>query len=78
MVIVNIKGGLGNQMFQFAFIAGAINTGKTIKFNISTYSQYQIHTGFELNRVFNNIPLQVACTRDLFYFVKRGLLKQKY
>jgi hypothetical protein len=50
----NIIGGLGNQMFQYA--AGralALKSGQGLKVDITDFSGYQLHHGFELNRLFN-------------------------
>lgn len=54
MVITNIIGGLGNQMFQYA--AGralALDRGVPLLLDISGFSNYQLHNGFELGRIFN-------------------------
>lgn len=54
MVISNIIGGLGNQMFQFA--AGlAISKNRNVLYllDVSSFRNYQLHQGFELNKVFD-------------------------
>ncbi len=54
MVISNILGGIGNQMFQYA--AGrslALTTSQSLVFDLNDFSDYKLHHGFELNRVFN-------------------------
>lgn len=54
MVISHILGGIGNQMFQYA--AGrtlSITNGQRFLIDLSDFSNYRLHQGFELNRVFN-------------------------
>ena len=54
MKIVNIIGGLGNQMFQYAFLlALREHTGDECLMDTSKFATYGLHNGFELNRVFN-------------------------
>jgi hypothetical protein len=53
MVISNIIGGLGNQMFQYA--AGkslSLKFRVPLKLNTRDFLGYQLHQGFELNRLF--------------------------
>ena len=54
MVISNILGGLGNQMFQYA-AARALSAakGQPLYLDVSDFSGYRLHNGFELSRVFN-------------------------
>lgn len=50
MIIMKIKGGLGNQLFQYAFgRALAIKFGKKLKFDLSFYRQQDLRS-FALNR----------------------------
>ena len=54
MIITNIIGGLGNQMFQYAAgRAHSLKLGVPLKLDAKDFSGYQLHQGFELNRVFN-------------------------
>lgn len=65
MIISNLIGGLGNQMFQFA--AGwalAQQKGEVFKVDISGFSNYQLHQGFELQRIFP-FEVEVASAEDL-------------
>lgn len=53
MIIVNLIGGLGNQMFQYA--AGRAlswRLSKPLRLDVSGFAGYGLHQGFELSRVF--------------------------
>lgn len=53
MIFVNLIGGLGNQMFQYALgRALSITKGVPLRLDISDFESYQLHQGFELHRVF--------------------------
>ena len=65
MVISNLIGGLGNQMFQYA--AGralSLKIGATFVLDISGFENYELHQGFELQRVFNH-PFEIASEADI-------------
>lgn len=53
MFIIKILGGLGNQMFQYAFYKSLLCKGKLVKADISDFKVYDIHNGYELKNVFN-------------------------
>lgn len=54
MIIVNLIGGLGNQMFQYAVARSlAIRKKVPLYLDISPYRTYKKHQGFELKRIFN-------------------------
>ena len=53
MVLAEVSGGLGNQMFQYALVIGLQETFKEeIYADISSYKNYNLHNGLELERVF--------------------------
>ena len=61
MKIINIIGGLGNQMFQYALaiVLRQKNLEESVFIDISHFHGYHLHSGFELQRVFD-IQLPIA------------------
>lgn len=58
MKIVLIQGGLGNQMFQYAFYR-ALQVqfpNEEIKVDLSFYKKHHCHNGYELEKIFNLKP----------------------
>lgn len=54
MVISQIIGGLGNQMFQYAAARSfALKSNTPLYLDISDFSDYGLHQGFELKKIFN-------------------------
>lgn len=54
MIVSHIIGGLGNQMFQYATgRALSLLRGQPLRLDVSGFSGYGLHQGFELQRVFN-------------------------
>jgi len=72
MVIIKLKGGLGNQMFQYAAAFHHILKGKEVKFDISYYDNDSRHGGYWLEKAFN-INLVKATKRDVFYFLEKAI-----
>ncbi|MDO8927293.1 MAG: alpha-1,2-fucosyltransferase [Sideroxyarcus sp.] len=65
MVISKVIGGLGNQMFQYAAgRAASLAQGVPLRLDISGFTNYGLHQGFELNRVFNCLA-DIACEGDV-------------
>jgi len=65
MIIVNLIGGLGNQMFQYACgYALGRDSGLTVKVTADLLDTYSRHNGPELNRVFRT-SAPVAEPRDM-------------
>ncbi|MDR1985249.1 MAG: alpha-1,2-fucosyltransferase [Prevotellaceae bacterium] len=57
MKIVCLQGGLGNQMFQYAFYRYLKTKGRRVVLDASSKS-LNFHTGFELPRIFPNIRIE--------------------
>lgn len=66
MKIVNVIGGLGNQMFQYALFIALKNRFpyEEILLDASLMSSYGIHNGLELTRVFG-LEIPQASFRQL-------------
>lgn len=65
MHIVKILGGLGNQMFQYAFACELeLRSKRQVQLDLSSYGTYGLHNGYELQRVFG-INAQSADVRDV-------------
>lgn len=61
---MHLAGGLGNQMFQYAFArANAIRLATELRVDLS-HKSLQIHNGFELNEVFN-IHAKIVSQQEL-------------
>jgi hypothetical protein len=60
MIISNLIGGLGNQMFQYAAAKSlSVKYNTPLLLDIGGFRNYTLHNGFELNRVFN-ISAEIA------------------
>jgi hypothetical protein len=65
MVITNLIGGLGNQMFQYAVgRALSLHHGVPLRLDVSDFSRYELHQGYELQRVFD-CTAQIASKADM-------------
>ena len=71
MIIVRIVGGLGNQMFQYAYAKSLQQKGFDVQIDISKFKTYKLHGGYHLDSY--NIDLQKAGSLDTFL----SLLKLK-
>lgn len=87
MIIVRFLGGLGNQLFQYAFYKQLeLNyPHEVIKADITEFKNYALHNGFELEQVFD-LTLNKACQKEInkvksgrsfFAKVKRKLIGYK-
>lgn len=85
MIVSNIIGGLGNQLFQFA-IAFSVAKSLNVDFGVdlSEIREYKVHNGYELERIFG---IKKEISRDelskIFGFqvlpsVRRVLRKTKF
>ena len=65
MIITQIIGGLGNQMFQYAMArALSLERQTPLLLDISHFDTYRRHQGFELKRIFN-CSSQIATKNDV-------------
>lgn len=75
MKIVNVIGGLGNQMFQYAFALSLkdkfpdedilIDTQHFNYLFLKKYKSCNLHNGYEINKVFKGTSLPVASRKEL-------------
>jgi len=65
MVIVDVSGGLGNQMFQYA--AGRALSEKLqqpLRLDVTSFNDYSLHNGFELESVFLE-DIQISSKQEI-------------
>ncbi len=68
MIVGKITGGLGNQMFQYAYYRGiASSLNVNLKLDVSVYNKTSIHEGFLLENAFS-IRSDYASRNDLDLF----------
>jgi hypothetical protein len=61
MIITNLIGGLGNQLFQYAAgHAAARRAGTELRVSLDMFDRYRLHQGYELSRVFAVDPLPAS------------------
>jgi hypothetical protein len=74
MIIVRILGGLGNQMFQYAYAKALSLDGYYVKLDLSKIKKYKLHGGYQLDKY--KIDLEIA---DSFSILlgKIGMKKSK-
>lgn len=85
---VIITGGLGNQMFQYAFVLALRTKGINVKLDISYYDywkkyNWKMHNGYELEKVFgikenciNKQGLHMKWLRLLDHYDPMGIIKK--
>ncbi|WP_298883518.1 alpha-1,2-fucosyltransferase [uncultured Polaribacter sp.] len=74
MIIVRIVGGLGNQMFQYAYARALSLKGHNVTLDISKFKKYKLHGGYQLDKY--KIDLNLADSFSTF-LGKIGLKKSK-
>ena len=62
MIVIKIIGGLGNQMFQYAYAKALEHKGYEVKIDISAFENYKLHGGFQLDHY--NIDLEVTTKEE--------------
>lgn len=73
MKIVNVIGGLGNQMFQCAFAIALKENHpfEDVRLDTSHFNGYGLHNGYEISSVFSNFAVPIAekgAIKELSYY----------
>ena len=63
MVIIRIVGGLGNQMFQYAYAKALQLSGYNVEIDISKFKKYKLHGGYQLDKY--KIDLEAASSLSI-------------
>jgi len=67
MKIVKFLGGLGNQLFQYAFFLALAQKFKHVKADLIDFEDYKLHNGFELETIFNiKLPEISSFERNIY------------
>lgn len=75
MVILRMWGGLGNQMFIYAFARRLIKEGRTAKADMNWYENFSSHNGYELERIFDiSFPIANSIEVSKYTDNKIGIL----
>lgn len=77
MVIVRIIGGLGNQMFQYAYAKSLQERGYKVKIDISKFKKYKLHGGYQLDKFNIDIKPSTALSNFLSKLGVRKSIKEK-
>jgi len=75
MIIIKISGGLGNQLYQYTLyrLLSKRYPNVKIKADISNYKLYNVHNGYELDRIFGKEKKQIIpLTNSLEQFFHCG------
>lgn len=79
MIITNLLGGLGNQMFQAACgRAHSLRTGQSLKLSVDQFNGYRLHNGYEIAKVFRWQPALATSgeLRDLLGWQSHPLVRR--
>jgi hypothetical protein len=74
MVIVKVLGGLGNQMFQYAYAKSLQSLGHNVKIDNSSFDTYTLHGGYQLDKY--DIDLEIASRDDILSVCKGSIGKK--
>ena len=56
MIVVRILGGLGNQLFQYAYAKSLASKGYKVKIDITAFKNYKLHGGYQLHEFKIDLP----------------------
>ena len=75
MIIVEVCGGLGNQMFQYALYTKLKIQGKEVKLDLTSFDQRHAFRKYELD-IFK-VDYETACKSEIRKYKKTGLLQNR-
>jgi hypothetical protein len=67
MKVVKFLGGLGNQMFQYAFYLSLEQNFSNVKADLNGFKKYNLHQGFELENVFDIQLKRISALESWLY-----------
>ncbi len=84
-IVVNIIGGLGNQMFQYCMYLVAKKYVDNVTVDISEFINYNLHNNFELEKVFDielpkendEVLKKLKKKKDILSKLKRKIFRKK-
>lgn len=76
MRLIKVTGGLGNQMFIYAFYLRMKKYYPKVRIDLSDMMHYKVHYGYEMHRVFN-LPHTEFCINQPLKKVIEFLLYKK-
>ncbi|MEE9408522.1 MAG: alpha-1,2-fucosyltransferase [Polaribacter sp.] len=77
MIVVRILGGLGNQMFQYAYAKALEHEGFNVKLDLSKFKKYKLHGGYQLDKYTINIQYADALSSTLGKLGIKKSVKEK-
>lgn len=72
MLVVAFHGGLGNQIFQYCFLRKLqkLFPDEVVKADLSRYKVTDYHQGFELDKIFLDININSAASKELIRILR--------
>lgn len=75
--IVRFKGGLGNQMFQYAFMKSLEKRGRNVTASLGYYREHPDEMQYELDKVFPNLQVKSEMNAGFFRSYEKWKLIKK-
>jgi len=74
LIVVKITGGLGNQMFQYAYARALQQKGYEVKIDISAITNHSLHGGYQLDKY--NINLKKSSIKKNNFFNRHDIVAE--
>ena len=74
MIVVKITGGLGNQMFQYAYARALKQKGYEVKIDISAITNNSLHGGYQLDKY--NINIKKSSIEENNFFNRHDIVSR--